>query len=258
MGRIKKALALEEVLQKDELEEREDQANQSKNKKIKRKRRFRRGIILIFIILFAFYLLSDFSNVRVIDIKGNLFYTKQQLMEKANIKYSMKSLMAPSFLIEDRLEKDPLIRNVDVHKTLDGVIRINVQEENMVGYYKKNNKAYLLVEKEKDVYVKEEKDLAQVPYLVDLNENQRNKYKTIVDKVNKKSIWLVSEISHYETSYDKNMLKLIMQDGHIVYTTMKGLKLLDSYTEMLKALNTTHRCITFVEETNSSYSEKCE
>ena len=49
-----------------------------------------------------------------------------------------------------------------------------------------------------------------------------------------------------------------MQDGHIVFTTMDGLKLLDNYLEMLKALNTTHKCITFVEETNSSYSEKCE
>ena len=83
-------------------------------------------------------------------------------------------------------------------------------------------------------------------------------YKENLKNVDSENIWMISEIVHYKTSYDKNMLKLYMQDGHIVLTTMKGLSMLDNYLEMLKALNTTHKCITFVEETNSSYSEKCE
>lgn len=258
MARIRPSYELEDVLEKDELEERQALAETNKQKKIRRRRRRRRIFVLLVIVLFGVYMFSDFSNIRVIDVKGNMFYTKKQLLEKAGISYSMKSIIAPAFLIEKRLEEDPLIKKASVHKSFDGVVRITIDEVNMVGYYEKEGKNYLVVKGEDDVYIKDDSLLAYVPYISNLNKKQRDEYKQSVDDVNKKNVWMISEISHHETSYDKNMLKLIMQDGHIVYTTMKGLKLLDSYLEMLKALNTTHKCITFVEETNSSYSEKCE
>lgn len=258
MARLNSQIELDDVLQKDELEERQANAEINKQKKIRRKRRRRKLLLLSILILFSLYLFSDFSNIRVIDVKGNIFYTKKQLLEKAEISYSMKSILAPAFMIEKHLEDDPMIKNASVHKSWDGVVSIEIKEVNMVGYYTKDNKSYLIVKGEEDVYIKDESLLAYVPYINNLSKKERDEYKKSVDKVNKENVWMISEISHHETSYNKNMLKLVMQDGHVVYTSMKGLKLLDYYLEMLKALNTTHKCITFVEETNSSYSEKCE
>lgn len=249
---------LDDVLQNDELEERESIANENKQKKKRRRIRRRRFLILILLALLAAYAFSDYSNIRIVELNGNSYYTKQQIMNRAHISYDMKSILAPGFLIEKRLEEDVLIRNATIHKTWDGIVKIDIEEEKLVGFYRKEDKNYLLVEGEEDVLMKEEEKLANVPFLVDLNKEQRKSYKKAIDHVKKENIWLISEISHYETSYDQNMLKLTMQDGHIVFTTYAGLKLLDSYTEMLKGLNTDLKCVMFVEETNTMYTEKCE
>lgn len=258
MAKPKITIDIDEVMQDDELEARQSAAQQSKNKLMRRKKRIKILIVLIIISIFSVYMFSDYSNIRIIDINGNIIHTKEQLMKMAKIDYSMKSILAPGFLIKKRLEDDLMLENVDVHKTLDGLVRIDIVEEDMIGYYEKKGKAYLMFKDGDDMYIKDESLLLHVPYINGLSEKQREQYKKNLNTVGNENIWMISEIVHYETSYNKNMLKLYMQDGHIVLTTMKGLSMLDNYLVMLKALNTTHKCITFVEETNSSYSEKCE
>lgn len=257
MARIE-SYDLDEVLQNDELEERENIANENKRKKkIRRKRKRRFFLFLLLLLLFA-YFISSFSNVNVVEMQGNQYYSKQQIMEIAKVSYGSKSVLAPSFLIERRLENDPLIKNATIHKTWNGVITIKIEEEKLIGYYQQNNTYYLLAEKGDDIKIKDSHTLANVPYLNGLNKEQRDLYKKSIVKAKRDSILLISEVLHYETSYNKNMLKLIMQDGHVVNTSFAGLKLLDSYTEMLKGLNTNLKCIVFAEETNTMYTEKCE
>lgn len=258
MARVRQPYEIEEVLQKDELEKREEEATNRKIKKIRKRRNRRRIAIVLLLVGIAFYFISDYSNVRVIEVKGNVFYTKKQIMDTSQVTYAMKSIMAPGFLIEKRLEEDPLIKDVSVSKTWDGVFRIKVEEENLVGYYEKDGKYYLLLQGEDDKEIKDSKSLSLAPYLVDLNKEQREQYAKALEEVETKNIRMISEVSHHETSYDKNMLKLIMQDGHIVYTSINGLKNVAYYREILKGLNTTHRCIVFAEESNAAYSEKCE
>ncbi|NBK96989.1 MAG: FtsQ-type POTRA domain-containing protein [Erysipelotrichia bacterium] len=248
----------DEVLQNDELEERENIANENKRRKRRRRKRRRRMVLLGLIIIAVIYALSDYSNIRIVEMNGNAYYSKQQIMSKANISYDMKSILAPSFLIKNRLEEDVLIKHANVHKTWDGIVKIDIEEEKLVGYYNQNGKDYLIIDGEDDVLIKDEGKLANVPYLADLNKEQIANYKKAVNKVAKENIYLISEVSHYETSYNKDMLKLTMQDNHVVFTSYAGLALLDSYKEMLKGLNTDLKCIVFAEETNTMYTEKCE
>lgn len=249
---------LEDVLQKDELEKREEEATTRKRKKQKRRKRRKFMLLILFFSGIVIYFVSDYSNVRVIEVKGNVFYTKKQVVDTAGITYGMKSIMSPSFLVEKRLEEDTLIKEVSVSKTWDGVISIRIEEENLVGYYQKGKSHYLIIQGEEDKKVEDAKSLAMAPYLVDLNGTQREQYAKALQDVEAKYIRMISEVSHHETTYDSNMLKLIMQDGHIVYTSMHGLKNIAYYKDILKGLNTTHRCIVFAEESNAAYSEKCE
>lgn len=249
---------LDDVLQNDELEQRENIANENKQKKKRRRKRRRRLFVMLLIAIAIVYAISDYSNIRIVEISGNSYYSKQQIMNISGISYDMKSILAPSFLIDKRLEEDSLIKSASISKTWDGIVNIEIEEEKLIGYYIKDGKNYLIVDDGDDILIEDENKLANVPYLVDLNKEQMNSYKKAIQSVDKESVWLISEISHYETSYDENMLKLIMQDGHVVFTTFKGLSLLDSYTEMLKELRTDLKCIMFAEETNTMYSEKCE
>ena len=258
MAKQKITIDIDEVMQDDALEARQSAAQSNKRKSMRRKKRIRFILLLSIVATFFIYIFSDYSNIRIIDVNGNKIYTKEKIMEMADIDYSMKSIFAPAFLIERKLKKDVLIKDVDVHKTLDGTIRIDISEEETIGYYSKKDKTYMMFKEGEDVLIEDTSLLVHVPYISTLSKEQRKQYKKNLKNVSIENIWMVSEIVHYETTYDKNMLKLYMQDGHVVKTTMEGLKMLNNYLEMLKALNTNHKCITFVEETNSSYSEKCE
>ena len=46
-----------------------------------------------------------------------------------------------------------------------------------------------------------------------------------------------AEILPYKTSYDKNMFKITMQDGNIVYTNLKSIKMLSKYQSVLTKMN---------------------
>lgn len=259
MARVKaKQYDLDEVMQNDELEERESIANENKRKKKIRRKRRRRLLLAAIIALCTVYFISDFSNINVVEMNGNEYYSKQQVMDIAKISYDSKSVFAPAFLIKSRLEKDELIKDAKVSKSWDGVVTIHLSEEKLLGYYMENDKYYMLVDNEEAIEMNDKDKLANVPYLNGLNKKQIQSFKESVKKVKKENILLISEVLHYETSYDKNMLKLIMQDGHIVYTTFNGLQLMDSYTEMLKGLKTDLKCVVFAEETNTMYTTKCE
>lgn len=249
---------MDDVLQNDELEEREKIALTNKIKRRKRRKRIRITCFLLFLTIFIVYMISDYSNIQIIETTGNVYYSKQQIMEKSKISYEKKSMMVPSFLIEKRLKKDPMIKNVEVDKEIHGVVRIQVEEEKLLGYYEKQGNYYLLIRGEEDVLIKDKAKLANVPYLVDLNKSLIEEYKKQMDLVDKSSIYLVSEVARYETSYDANMLELTMQDGHVVHTSIADLKLLNQYTEILKGLKSELKCIVFVGETGSMYTEKCE
>ena len=52
-----------------------------------------------------------------------------------------------------------------------------------------------------------------------------------------------AEIVPYKTSYDKNMFKITMQDGNIVYTNLKSIKMLSKYQSVLTKLKGQSVCL---------------
>lgn len=258
MERLKKKMNYAEVLQKDELEKREDEALKRKRKKMQRKKRRRKLFFLGVVLLGVFYFISDFSNINVIDITGNIYYSKQQLMDKAKISYHMKSMLVPKIIIENRLENEPLIKNVNVKKTWDGVIRIEVEEEKALGYYVKNDKNYLIIYGEEDINIKDDSVLATIPYVKDLDETQLKNYKKYMKEVDEDIVNMISEVVPHSNSYDKEGYKLVMDDGHIIYTSARGLVLLNSYRDILKQIKEGNRCIQFMEENSAAHASKCQ
>ena len=245
-------------LEEDELEKRERQAKENIKRKRRRRKMRRRIFFMLLVGLLALYLLSPYANINLVEVEGNVHYTKQDLMDIAGIDYDMKSFLAPFFLMEYRLESDDLIAEADVKKTWNGIVKITIEEKKLVGYTLQEDVYYIVTASGESVAQEDVDQLIDLPYIVDLDEDQLQQYAAAMEDVDQESIQLISEVSHYETSYDDDMLELLMVDQHIVHTTYEGLALLDSYTEMVVGINTNLQCIVFAEETNTIYTEKCE
>lgn len=251
------------ILEKDEQETRYDKVIKHRKKLKLRRKRVKVLLILLFVICVGAYMFSSLSDVKIIKVKNNVIYSQQQILDKAGVQYNDKLILHPAFFMERALESDELIKSVTIHKNyISGAIYIDVQEEKVIGYYQEGEGKYVLLENGKTIEMTSTKlSLISSPFIVNLDEEQRSLLAKKLSDIEQADIGLISEVRHYETSYDNNMLELLMQDGHIVRTSFDGLKLLVDYRKILENVKSNLRCINFVESAdpnyNSSYANDC-
>lgn len=250
---------LDDVLKKDERENRYEEIVQHKKKTHRNRRTVKLAIYAVLICVACIYMFTDLSNVKVLQVSNNLIYSKEKILKIAGLSYNTKSILKPSYFIEKNLEGDRLIESASVKKTLDGAVYITVNEQKIVGYYIENNQTYLLFASG-DTYKinNEDINLMSIPYINGLTENNRLKLCKELSKLTKEQIAMISEIRNYSTKYDSEMLEMVMEDGHIIRTDYDAIKLIKSYTKILEGLNSNLKCIVLMEETNSAYSQNCD
>ena len=100
----------------------------------KKKKRRRKNYILRLLIVIAFgvgvyyFLSSPFFDVQRIVIENNSYYTKGQIISKADVKTGQNIFGVNTAEFKDMLLSDPYIRNVRVKRSLPDTIVINIEE----------------------------------------------------------------------------------------------------------------------------------
>ena len=119
----------------------------------------------------------------------------------------------------------------------------------MVGYYVKDNKNYALCQDGSSIEIDEQylNIIVHFPLLSNFNAKQRKQLSEQFQKhrkvLTRELIEKFAEIVPYKTSYDKNMFKITMQDGNIVYTNLKSIKMLSKYQSVLTKLKGQSVCL---------------
>jgi len=235
--------------------------NKKKNRR-KKKRKKRLLILLVALALAALYFISDFSKVKSLDVRGNSFYTKQMVLQKAGLTYDSRYIVIPRFYLEWKLEKDDLIEAATVHKELDGAITIEVKEKSIVGYYIDNGKNYALVNDGSSLVIDSTMldTIVNYPLVDGFTATERKKLAKSFggkQKVEDSIVQMISEMVPYETSYDKHMVKIIMQDGNTIFTSYESMPLLNDYLGTLKRLKKSNVCLWPDAATHSIHNENC-
>ena len=235
--------------------------NKKKNSR-KKKRKKRLLILLVALALAALYFISDFSKVKSLDVKGNSFYTKQMVLQKAGLTYDSRYIIIPRIYLEWKLEKDGLIEDAVVHKGMDGTISIEIKEKSIVGYYIDNGKNYALVNDGSSMEIGSAMldTIVHYPLVDGFSAAERKKLAKSFggkQKVDASIIAMISEMVPYETSYDKHMVKIIMQDGNTIFTSYESMPLLNDYLGTLKRLKKSNVCLWPDAATHSIHNENC-
>lgn len=236
--------------------------NKKKNRK-KRKRRRRLLILLVLICIGALYFYSDISKVKSLVVKGNRFYSKEMVLKKADLSYDTRYIIMPKFYIEWQLKKDKFIKDATVTKGMDGAIKITIVEKTIVGYFIENGKNYVLVSDGSQIEMKSEEldRIVNFPLIDGFSKTERKKladsFIESKNAVKPEIIAMISEMQPYQTSYDKHMVKIVMQDGNTIFTSYDSMSLLNDYIGTLKKLNKTNVCLWPDAATRSMHNESC-
>ena len=220
-------------------------------KKELRRNRRRKGqiyLIVILVVVSILYFCSSASKVHSIKISGNTFYSEQAILDMAKVDYESHTLFKSAKLMEYRLEKNELIEEAIVEKSLDGRFSIKVKEALVIGYFVEKDKNYVLLQDGSKFEIKSSNLDAIVNYpLIDGFSKKEMKnlaasFSTKKRAVSQDVISMISEIRPFKQSYDEHMVKIVMQDGNTVFTSYDSLIMLNDYKKTLEHLTHNHVC----------------
>lgn len=202
---------------------------------------------MFFVSAFVYYFSTD-SHVKVLTCKNNYYLSDSEVYDLANVSTKTRIYLMPSIILEKRVEKMPFVQSCDVSKK-NRKLTFNVQEKLIIGYYVKDNKNYALCQDGSSIEIEEQylNMIVHFPLLSNFNAKQRKQLCEQFQKHHKvltrELIEKFAEIVPYKTSYDKNMFKITMQDGNIVYTNLKSIKMLSKYQSVLTKLKGQSVCL---------------
>lgn len=192
-------------------------------------------LLLIFVILgalfFAIYLYLNTKTKNII-IKGNHYLSDDEIMVQAEVIDYPSFYLTFSKSIEKRLKKNPLIKEVKIHRAFYHILTIEVEEYEPL-FVKKENTKVVLDNKEE---VELDRSI-RIPTLMNYVPN--TKYKKFIkgmSKIKKDILGKVSEIEYQPNEHDKDRFLLYMDDGNSVYLTLTKFDMLNYYNDVLTQL----------------------
>ena len=204
-------------------------------------------VVMMVASIFVYYFSTD-SHVKVLSCKNNYYLSDSEVYDLANVSTKTRIYLMPSIILEKRVEKMPFVQSCDVSKK-NRKLTFDVQEKLMVGYYVKDNKNYALCQDGSSIEIDEQylNMIVHFPLLSNFNAKQRKQLCEQFQKhrkvLTRELIEKFAEIVPYKTSYDKNMFKITMQDGNIIYTNLKSIKMLSKYQSVLTKLKGQSVCL---------------
>ncbi|MBF0579688.1 hypothetical protein IM774_07845 [Erysipelotrichaceae bacterium RD49] len=207
------------------------------------------GVLIFLLICTTVYLFCPYTKIQALVCSGNYYFTPQQIYGIANVSVNNRTYLHLPGQMAEKLEANPLIESANV--SYDGqVVNIAIKEKMIIGYYEENGENYLLTSQGERIPVtntSELRTLVHYPLLVDLTPEVMNEIAKEVrehpEELTRSVFEKVAEILPWQESYDKNMLKLVLQDGNTVFTSIPSLFMMSTYQQVLTNLHGESVCL---------------
>ncbi|WP_020008729.1 cell division protein FtsQ/DivIB [Salinicoccus albus] len=185
----------------------------------KPKRSFVYTGLFILIILFSgmllWYVFSDASNVKQVDISGNSLISDEELAERLQISAGDKMFSANLGRAEDNIELLPAIENVTVERNWWHGIEVNVQEFRPLAYVSNEGSHYPVLENRRVLrgYPQEPENAPIIHYF------EGEEFDTLVNNLNDIEPAIlegISEIYYRPSDASSTRIHMFMNDGQEV------------------------------------------
>jgi len=218
------------------------------------------AIILCVLSLIAFYFTSPYSNLYYVSVAGNDRLDAKEIRDSANLSYEDKFMSIFNNEVKERVLSNPYIASAEVKKLDHNIIDIDVVEKKLYAYIEEAGTYKIYAENGELLDIGERTYLlTQLPLIAGFDEAKLKEISFAFSALNYDILNEISEIHSYPFSYDENNMEIIMRDGNYVFAGPYALKYLESYYEIISALNNKENgvCLYFDDVTQSGYQSSC-
>ncbi len=205
-------------------------------KKKKRRKRLKIKSVLIFLLfilmIIGFFFALSLIKVRTYYVYDNNYLDDNEILNilKLNKETSFVTINTP---MEKSLAKESkLIKDVKIKRTLDFEIKVYIKEYNIM-FYDSTKKKTILENKEEVDYIDN-----NAPVLINEISDKKiyNKLISKMNKINKNTLSMISEITYSPNGIDKERFLLSMNDGNYVYVTLTKLSKINDYKSIIDSV----------------------
>ena len=213
------------------------------------------------VIAAAMYFLFPIKNV---IIRGNRYLAEEYVRKIAGIEENQRYFFRFTGKIREQMKEDQLIRNVTITRGENLSYIIDVEENTIVGYQitgsNRDVTSTLILADGQIIPFSAEymKNLALTPMFIDISDENCRDIAVQLGKLEFDVISRISEVSVVSFTYDENMIKLTMEDGYKVYSSINGLGYMKDYFDIvINKSDNSGSCILIMEEYSSAAILEC-
>ena len=212
------------------------------NKKRRKKLRVKLLLKLLLVIAIFFCIFQYALNVRTknIYIYGNTLTKDIEIIKYAKLDNYPKLIKIKPKKAAKAVEELPLIKNAKVKRGIFGKITITVEENNILFYYRYNDK---LVTSD-NTQIDDNNKYMGYPTLINFTpDTTLEALVKGLNKIDPNIIKMIDEIEYepYKSAdgeiIDENRFKLLMNDANTIYIDTANIKRLNQYMEIFASLN---------------------
>ena len=220
---------------------------------------FRAAVICAAILLMIVYFVMPVSRVSGITLSGNAFLSRDYILDLADLSNNSIYYLSLPFILERRIEKDPLIEKAKVSLERDNSVKITVTERKILGYRYEDEPLILMADGSyvelKSTYLD---IITKIPLILGFNtEEQTEKLCRSFADVDEKIIRDISEISQYSLSYDPEAIRVLMRSGGYFMGNFYNMGVLNRYWAIYNYQKDKSQCIFADDSMTSAYSKMC-
>lgn len=218
------------------------------------------SVFIIFMGCFTLYYKSDLARIRSIKVINNEFVSENYIKSILNFEvHDSLITLFPKFK-EMKIKENKLFKNVKITIKDNNCVVVDIKENRIVGHFIINGKTSFILGDGtiidfKAIYID---NLALIPLFVDI---ELEKMKIIALEFNKLSydtLTRISEVHNLSFTYDDNMVKLVMDEGFYVCSSLKGLPYVDNYADIIAYEDKVeNKCILIIEEYSKAVRIDC-
>ena len=217
------------------------------------------SVFICLIIIGVLYLTFDISNIKGINVEGNIYLKTEDILKISGLSKNDKYIFTNPDRVEENIKTNLLIDSCDVIKCDDQTIKIIVKEKKAIGYaFEENENVLILSDDSRLALTKDNLYLIEkVPMIEGFSKDKLILIEKNLQDVGYKMLNEISEIHYYpELKFQDH--KIIMRDGNNIFTSVYGLNLLNKYYDMISSYDSKgYKCYYIEDISGNAYTSAC-
>lgn len=218
------------------------------------------GLFVAFFIVLILYFCTSVSKTNAVIIQGTHYLSDSYIQDISGIDQNDIYYFNIPIMKEIKLKSDPMIEDADVKLLSNRTISITITEKKAYGYRYEDDTAYILLSDNTKAELKSEylDIIASVPLITGFEDDEQTRLLSkAFEQLDRSIIESISEISQYSTSYDDEILKILMRNGSYFLGTYQNLDKLNQYYAIYSSMNDKTLCISADDNTSTAYTMVC-